>query len=115
MKKLFGIPFETLAGVKKNNAAETPSGKVIYKVTCRPGGFEITFENGNGETEQKDLATKKFTTTFTGTAGNFAYISAQARNKNAIIATRIYYHGKLLKSFTSKGDYAVATAFGELH
>lgn len=115
MKKLFGIPIEAFAGAKKSNGIETLSGKVSYKVTCSPGGFEITFENGNGETEQKGLATKKFTTSFTGTAGNFAYISAQALHKNATIATKIYYHGKLLKSFKCKGDYAVATAYGELH
>lgn len=94
--------------------SSSSSGTVKYEVTCSPSGFDITYENSSGNTEQKDISSGSWSTTFTGYSGDFVYISAQAGNENATITTKIYYKGKVIENATSSGDYVIATASGSL-
>jgi hypothetical protein len=93
---------------------EELSGTVKYEVTCSPSGFDITYENSSGNTEQKTISSGSWTTTFTGNQGDFVYISAQADNENANITTKIYYQGDIIEQASSSGDYVIATASGSL-
>jgi hypothetical protein len=93
---------------------EELSGTVKYEVTCSPSGFDITYENSSGNTEQKTISSGSWTTTFTGNQGNFVYISAQADNENANITAKIYYQGDVIEQASSSGDYVIATASGSL-
>ena len=87
---------------------------VKYEVTCSPSGFDITYENSSGNTEQKDISSGNWSTTFTSSSGAFVYISAQAGHENATITSKIYYEGELIETATSSGDYVIATASGSL-
>lgn len=93
---------------------EELSGTVKYEVTCSPSGFDITYENSSGNTEQKTISSGSWTTSFTGQQGDFVYISAQADNENATVAAKIYYQGEVIEQASSSGDYVIATASGSL-
>jgi hypothetical protein len=93
---------------------EELSGTVKYEVTCSPSGFDITYENSSGNTEQKTISSGSWTTTFTGNQGDFVYISAQTDNENANITAKIYYQGDVIEQSSSSGDYVIATASGSL-
>lgn len=93
---------------------ENLSGIVKYEVTCSPSGFDITYENSSGNTEQKTISSGSWSTTFTGQQSDFVYISAQADNKNATVTAKIYYQDKVIEQATSSGDYVIATASGSL-
>ena len=97
-----------------NNETYSTSGEVEYVVNCNPNGFDITYENSSGNTEQQDINSGIWTYSFTAYPGRFVYISAQANNENAIVTTKIYYKGNLVESATSNGDYVIATASGSL-
>ena len=89
-------------------------GKIKYEVTCTPRGFDVTYTNRGGNTEQKDISGSRWSTSFTGDQGAFVYVSAQAHNDNANITVKIYYGGKIIKQAHSSGDYVIATASGSL-
>lgn len=93
---------------------EESSGTVKYEVTCSPGGFNITYENSGGNTEQKTISSGSWSTSFVGQRGDFVYISAQADNENATLNTKIYYQGKIIEQAGSSGDYVISTASGTL-
>jgi len=120
MRRIISItllfPIFLLYECKKEEYSYEPpvSGIVKYQVTCNPYGFDITYENSDGNTEQKDISGGSWTTTFTGYSGQFVYISAQADNENADISVKIYYRGELIESANSSGDYVIATASGSL-
>ena len=87
---------------------------VKYEVNCSPSGFDITYENSSGNTEQKSISSNSWVTTFTGNQGDFVYISAQAKNENATITVKISYQGDVIEEASSSGDYVIATASGNL-
>ncbi|MEA3317371.1 MAG: hypothetical protein U9R54_05395 [Bacteroidota bacterium] len=90
------------------------SGTVKYEVTCSPSGFDITYENSSGNTEQKTITSGSWATSFTGNQGDFVYVSAQADNENANITAKIYYKGDIIEQASSSGAYVIATASGSL-
>lgn len=93
---------------------EELSGTVRYEVTCSPSGFDITYENSSGNTEQKTVSSGSWSISFTGNQGDFVYISAQAGNENTSITAKIYYQGEIIEQASSSGDYVIATASGSL-
>jgi len=112
MKKLlFMLFFFTLVFT---SCEEDTSGIVEYKVTSNKSGFDITYQNAVGNTEQKDIQSSSWNISFSGEQGDFVYISAQTNNTNATITAEIYYNGKLIENSTSNGSYVIATASGSL-
>ena len=93
---------------------EELSGTVKYEVTSSPNGFDITYQNSSGNTEQATITSGSWTISFTGNQGDFVYISAQADNENANISAKIYYQGEILEQANSSGSYVIATASGSL-
>lgn len=85
-----------------------------YEVTCNPRGFFITYFNGSGNIEQKDIALGTWSYSFTPESGDFLSISAQADNENATITAKIIYDGRIIESATSSGDYVIASASGSI-
>ena len=104
---LLGIGLLLSLGCTKEN-----NNVIMYKVTSTPSGFDITYENSGGNTEQKTITSSSWTTSFTSSSGDFIYISAQADNKNATITSNIYFEGEIIETATSSGDYVIATASG---
>jgi hypothetical protein len=96
------------------NCSKESNNLVKYEVSCSPGGFDITYQNSSGNTEQKSILSTNWSTSFSGNSGDFVYISAQADNENATVTARIYYEGELIETATSSGDYVIATASGSL-
>lgn len=91
-----------------------PDRTVKYEVKCSPNGFDITYTNSSGNTEQKDISEGSWEISFQGESGDFVYISAQADNENANISVKIYYQGSIIEQASSSGDYVIATASGLL-
>lgn len=108
------FPFLSIGLFSCNNDTEELNGTVEYRVNCSPGGFSITYENANGNTEQRDIKGSSWSTDFFGEQGDFVYISAQADNENAEVEVYIFYNDKLIESANSSGDYVIATASGTL-
>lgn len=104
-----------LAGCSEDPEIVGPtSGTIKYEVVCTPDGFDITYENSSGNTEQKTIATGSWETSFTQDSGEFVYISAQAANENADVTVKIYYNGKVIEEASSSGDFIIATASGSV-
>jgi hypothetical protein len=105
-----------LSGCEKVDYTDgaTDNREVRYSVICDPAGFDITYQNSNGGTEQKNINTTSWETSFPGYSGDFVYIAAQAKNENAEISVKIYYKGDVFKQASSSGDYVIAAADGTL-
>jgi len=88
--------------------------KVEYIVKSNLNGFDVTYTNDGGNTEQKTINSNKWKTTFNGNLGAFVSISAQTSNENAEISVKIIYNGKTIEEAKSSGDYVVASASGSL-
>jgi len=89
-------------------------GTVEYKVSSSTSGFSVTYTNKGGNTEQKKISSKDWSTTFEGTPGAFVSISAQAEQENSTISVKILYQGKVIEEANSSGDYVIASASGSL-
>jgi hypothetical protein len=89
-------------------------GKVEYIVKCSPAGFNVTYTNSGGNTEQRKVSTKDWSMNFIGKPGSFVSISAQAENENSNINVKIVYQGKVIEKANSNGDYVIASASGSL-
>jgi len=109
MKKLI-FTFLTLLAVSQIYS----QGTVEYTVESNRSGFDITYTNDGGNTEQKKINSNKWKTTFNGSPGAFVSISAQTSNKNAEISVKIIYNGKTIEEAKSSGDYVIASASGSL-
>lgn len=121
MRNLLFIVLLAIAGLisgcskeDDSSSSTSSSGTVKYEVSCTPSGFDITYKNSSGNTEQKDISSGSWSTSFTGDSEDFVYISAQADNENATITAKIYYKGNVIEQATSSGDYVIATASGSL-
>jgi len=88
--------------------------KVVYSVTSNTSGFNVTYTNSGGNTEQKDVSSKLWNYSFNSVVGSFVYISAQAQNKNSNISAKIEYKGAIIEESNSIGDYVIASASGTL-
>lgn len=103
-----------LIGCSEDDDGVFNSGKqVTYSVSGSPGGFSITYEI-NGNTEQQTIDGTSWNESFTGSSGDFVYVSAQADNENASVTAEIEIDGDNLKSASSHGDYVIATASGTI-
>ena len=89
-------------------------GIVEYTVESNRNGFDITYTNDGGNTEQKKINSNKWKTTFNGKPGAFVSISAQTLKENAKISVKIIYNGKTIEKAKSSGDYVIASASGSL-
>ncbi|ALU75136.1 hypothetical protein AUW17_07615 [Tenacibaculum dicentrarchi] len=89
-------------------------GKVEYIVESNRDSFNVTYTNNGGNTEQKKINFKKWTTSFIGSPDKFVSISAQTLSKNANISVKIIYNGKIIEQAKSSGDYVIASASGAL-
>ena len=69
-------------------------GIVEYTVESNRNGFDITYTNDGGNTEQKKINSNKWKTTFNGNPGAFVSISSQTLNENTEISVKIIYNGK---------------------
>jgi len=97
-----------------NSCEDLFNTTVEYYVTCNPAGFDITYENKTGNTEQRTVNSTSWSTSFEGHSGDFVYISAQANNYNAQVNVQIKYNDKVLKKASSSGDFVIATASGSV-
>jgi hypothetical protein len=82
-----------------------------YQVTYRvdgTGGASLTYSNETGGTEQQEV-TLPWTKTFSGTAGEFLYLSAQNHEEYGGIVASISINGRVVKDATSQGGYTIAT------
>ena len=85
--------------------------KVYYKVTGTKA-LSITIQNESGGTEQFTNVVLPWEKILLGfTDDHFVYVSAQNANSGTI-SVYIYVDGKLFKSSSSNGEYAIASASG---
>jgi hypothetical protein len=91
---------------------QTYSQEIVeYIVESNRNGFDITYTNDGGNTEQKKINSNKWKTTFNRNSGAFVSILAQTLNKNAEISVKIIYNGKIIEKAKSSGDYVTAIAY----
>jgi hypothetical protein len=89
-------------------------GQVIFHVSGKPSGFNITYKCSPAKTCQEANVPKRWTTSLKAGNGEYVFCSAQANKKNANVTVEIFYKGKLFRSLSGNGDYARATASGIL-
>jgi len=84
--------------------------EVKYEVTGTASSVNITIENAQGGTEQYNDVGMGSNYSYASFPGNFLYISAQNQGVSGTVTVNIYYEGQLIKTSTSSGGYAIATA-----
>ena len=95
-----------------SNVRYKNSDGVEYSVQCTPSGFDVTYNNSSGNTQQEEIKTGSWSKKESLKKGDFMYISAQADNEDAEITVKIYCDGILEEIASSEGDYVIATASG---
>lgn len=92
----------------------TKEFQVRYEVTGSAETVDITYQNADGGTSQLSGVTLPWSTTFTGQALDFVYVSAQNKGETGTVTATIYRDGEQFKSSTSEGAYVIASADGTL-
>jgi len=93
---------------------EPISGTVEYEVTCIPNGFNVTYSNNQGGTNQYDANGGSWSTSFIMNKDDFVSLMAQADNYDATVTVRIKYQEKVFKESTSSGNFVIASVSGIL-
>lgn len=78
------------------------------------GRASLTYENGQGGTQQEGDVSIPWQKTFDMQSGSFLYISAQNKNYSGNITVRIAVDDNEFKRSDSEGEHAIATASGRL-
>ena len=93
---------------------KSKKGYVILKVTGGPSGFDITYKCSEMKARQEKNQANGWTRTFRACPGVYIYCSAQANHKDANVCVDVLFNGKIYRSASAMGDYAIATASGQL-
>ena len=85
---------------------------VVYTVTGTSNRATLTYENGSGNTEQKDVDVP-WTQTYTVPQGQFVYLSAQSRDDSSrTIECQIVVNGVVVEQAESTGRFVIASCSG---
>lgn len=112
-------------GKLSNYNSELPSSSITstvstvgvarYEVRCSRKGFDVTYQNEQGNTEQITINNSDhWSYPFTTRSGEFVYVAAQSHNENATITAKIYFKGNVIEEATSSGSYVIVNAAGSV-
>lgn len=85
--------------------------QVTYKISGSASQVFITYQNGQGGTEQKE-AVIPWQYTMTVNHGTFLYISAQNQGDNGSVSCEIWVNGVKWRDSTSDGAYVISDCSG---
>lgn len=85
---------------------------IEYIVNSNRDGFNVTYFNKDGGTEQVKVKSNTWTKSFKGGFGTMVSLVAQTEHENTAIQVIIMYENKVYKQSQSDGDYVIATASG---
>lgn len=103
-------PSRTTSGPGRS-APVSARRQIEYRVTGTASRVSLTYQNGSGGTEQKDVALP-FNTSFTTASGSFLYLSAQNNGDRGTVICTISVDGAVFKTSTSDGAYKIAGCSG---
>ena len=87
---------------------------VEYRISGSTSRVDLTYENGDGATEQKSDARVPWSLKFKGVSGQFLYISAQNQLSSGSVTCEIRLNGEVVKTATSNGEYVIASCSGKI-
>lgn len=93
------------------SACKKEEDKIRYEVHC--GTCDLTYSNSSENTEQRSMS-GFWSYDFSGTSGQFVYISAQNNANSGTVSVQILRNGGVMKSASSSGAYVIATASGSV-
>lgn len=111
---------------RPSSSANTTQKLVVYQVTTTRNtsgwpscfGFDTTYELGSGTAQKRvnicDGARRTTVDQFTGSSGDFVYLSVQNDKYLARIGCSIYIDGKLVYQTHSEGQYVIASCSGSI-
>ncbi|NVO21343.1 MAG: hypothetical protein HXX13_16700 [Bacteroidetes bacterium] len=88
------------------------TGKVKFILSGSVGDYNITYKGNEDHAYQVPHARKSWRHSFTAKEGEYVYFSAQANEPGAQVQIKIVYNGKVFKTSTAMGDFAIALAGG---
>jgi len=90
--------------------------RIRYIVKGTADDYNVTFKCNEGcQVFQEPHIRKGWKHTFTGQAGDYIYVAAQANKPNAEIVVLVFEDGKLLKEEVKTGDYPLVQISGVVH
>ncbi len=108
------ITVTLLFGCEKDEATGPVIYSVKYEATGTTASVNITIENEQGGTSQYADINPTWDYSFTRSAGEFVYISAQNQTEYGSVTVTIYVDGDVWKTSSSNGAYVIASASGIL-
>ncbi|RYZ89569.1 MAG: hypothetical protein EOP04_06475 [Proteobacteria bacterium] len=94
------------AGCEATGAGVTSS--ITYSVSGSAKTVSVTYQNGEGGSQQESGVALPWSKTFSVKPGDFLYISAQNQGESGDVTTTISADGSTLKTSTSSGGYVIA-------
>jgi RNA polymerase subunit RPABC4/transcription elongation factor Spt4 len=91
--------------------AAAPSRTVVYEVDGSATSASLTYQNGQGGTEQEKVVLP-WRKSITVKERDFLYISAQNQDKYGDIVVHIIADGEEIKRSSASGAYSIASASG---
>lgn len=87
---------------------------ILYKVEGNGRTASVTYENGDGNTEQADVEIP-WRKGFTFAPGDFVYLSVQSGDQGSrSITCEIVMEGEVIETATSQGEYVIASCSGSV-
>ncbi len=87
---------------------------VTYEVTGTARSVSVTYQNGDGGTQQESDRAVPWRRSFVMSTGDFVYISAQNQGEYGTVTVTIRVGDHVAKTSTSSGAYVIADASGTL-
>ncbi len=102
-----------------NEASQLPPNSfynhlIEYVVKTNKNGFDVTYINKQGNTEQKSVKGNNWSTHFESKPNSIVSLSAQTNNKNDVVNVKIIHQNDILEEAKSEGDFVVASASGKV-
>ena len=99
-------------GTDNSPSCSSSPDTVRYEVSGTAESVDISLSNAMGGFEQYKNVRLPYSVSYSDYRDDFVYISAQNNGDSGTVNVAIYVNGKLFKSSSSYGAYAIADASG---
>ena len=100
-------------GASSSKKPRPTTYKVEYRVSGSSSEASLTYQNKSGGTDQK-LVSLPWKYSFSGSPGDFLYLSAQNQQSYGTVKTEIKLNGAVVQSAESNDEYGIASVSGRI-
>ena len=108
------MPSSDSGGSSRQRKISAPTTyKVEYSVAGSASSASLTYQNESGGTDQKQVSLP-WKYSFTGSPGDFLYLSAQNQESYGTVTAKIKLNGNTVQSAETNDEYGIASVSGRI-